>query len=127
MEEYKKKKILIVDDEEYYLKEVSKLVRQRGYIPIEIANADSAITQINRGLEYDLAILDSHMYAEGVEYHGGELVAKISKKKHPKTKVIMISAWCPDSREDIDVLLSAFDYELNLSRNIKRYLENYEE
>jgi len=130
MEEYKKKKILIVNDEEEKISWLEKDIHDNfkdKYELIKFNNADRAIDNITKGLEYDLAILDSHMYTEGVGTHGGELIAKISKKKHPKTKVIMISAWCPDSREDIDVLLSVFDYELNLSRNIKRYLENYEE
>jgi|GEM_PF-5643463 len=129
-EEYEKKKILIVNDEEErisYLEQDIHYHFKDKYELIKFDDADRAIDKINKGLEYDLAILDSHMYAEGVGHHGGELIAKISKKKNPRTKIIMVSAWSPDSQEDIDVLLSLGDYELNLSRNIKRYLENPEE
>jgi CheY-like chemotaxis protein len=130
MEEYKKKKILIVNDEEkkikYFEEEIEKNFPEK-YELIKFLNADRVIDSVNKGLEYDLAILDSCMYAEGVGNHGGELVARISKKKNPKTKIIMISAWFPDSQEDIDALLSFFNYEYTLSKLINRYLENSEE
>lgn len=130
-EEYtKKKKILIVDDEEekiFWLEQYINSHFNDKYELIKFNNADKAIDSINRGLEYDLAVLDSHMYAEGVEHHEGELIAKISKKRNPKTRIIMISAWFPDSKENIDVSLDFLDYEYHLSRNIKRYLDPSEE
>ncbi len=129
-EEYRKKKILLVNDDEIKLSCFQEYIEEmfpEKYQLIKFDNADRAIDNITRGLEYDLAILDSHMYAQNVGAHGGELIAKISKKKHPKTKVIMISAWVPDSKEDIDASLSFFSYENNLGRCIQRYLENPEE
>jgi len=125
MKDKSTKTILIVDNNEEDIEEISKIVKEMGYNFIGIDSADSAVTQIKRGLEYDCLIVDDYMKSEGIEHHGGELVAMVSKKKNPKTKVIMVFAWGPHYKENVDKFLNKFDsnlYSLIIKRCLKEYL-----
>ena len=123
------KKVLIVDDEDYDLEKISGLVKNLGYEPIIIQNADSAIYQIKKGLEYDLLITDNSMHATGVKENGGKLLARISKKINPENKVIIYSCW-PGSTQFLDEVDCAFaksdecDLKYNMPKTIERYLSS---
>jgi DNA-binding NtrC family response regulator len=79
--------ILIVDDEDAITSEVSKDLKGNGYAVDTAANADEAISTLQKK-RFDLVFLDIKMPGKD-----GFEVLKFVKKDYPQTKVIMLTAF----------------------------------
>ena len=122
------KKVLIVDDFGPMVDTLADYITDWGYEPIKISDAEQAIDKINKGLEYDVAIIDATMPIKFGGENGGALVSMASQKKNPEVKVIGHSSYplfMADARliypKDRDILTEG----KILTDQLKRILKNY--
>jgi DNA-binding NtrC family response regulator len=116
------KKVLIVDDYAPFVDTLGSCIKDWGYEPIKMSDAEQAIDKINKGLEYDVAIIDTTMPLKFHGTMGGAVVSMASQKRNPKAKVIGYSSY-PLFMADAQIVHEK-DGEI-LYDQLKRILNNY--
>ncbi len=109
-------RILIVDDELGGF--MAGLLKNRGYAVVFYTNGATALDEINRGIEYDVAIVD-----RGLPEVSGEVIVKRLREMHPNTPVIRTSGTPEfgkyEDKTDPEFLQKPFEADELLAR-IKR-------
>ena len=98
------KKILVVDDEENARIGLSKLLAQEGYLVDSVSNGFEALTYLRQN-EVNLIVTDINM--PGMN---GITFLKELNKSHPKSNVIMITAYGGVESYIEAMNLGAFEY-----------------
>lgn len=84
-------RILLVDDEDGVRLVVSRVLRTKGFIVTECANAEQALEVLNKRTNFDLLLTD--MIMPGMD---GESLIKLVKKAHPEIKALLMSGYSED-------------------------------
>ena len=106
-------RVLLVDDEDGVRLVVSRVLRTKGFIVTECANAEQALEILNRRNDFDLLLTD--MIMPGMD---GESLIKLVKKAHPEMKALLMSGYSEDmarhgSSENKELEFLAKPFELS--------------
>lgn len=84
-------KILLVDDEDGVRLVVSRVLKTKGFLVTECANAEQALDELNQHDDFDLLLTD--MIMPGID---GETLIKKAKEAYPRIKTILMSGYSED-------------------------------
>lgn len=98
------KKILIVDDDAEFRSHLIEVLREEGYETDSVSSAKDALAK-NQAATYDVVLLDLMM--PGMS--GSDALLEI-RKRHPRTKVIMITAFATVENAVDAIRRGASDY-----------------
>jgi DNA-binding NtrC family response regulator len=98
------KKILIVDDDAEFRSHLIEVLREEGYETDSVSSAKDALAK-NQAVTYDVVLLDLMM--PGMS--GSDALLEI-RKRHPRTKVIMITAFATVENAVDAIRRGASDY-----------------
>lgn len=98
------KKILIVDDDAEFRSHLIEVLREEGYETDSVSSAKDALAK-NQTVTYDVVLLDLMM--PGMS--GSDALMEI-RKRHPRTKVIMITAFATVDNAVDAIRRGASDY-----------------
>lgn len=98
------KKILIVDDDAEFRSHLIEVLREEGYETDSVSSAKDALAK-NQAATYDVVLLDLMM--PGMS--GSDALMEI-RKRHPRTKVIMITAFATVENAVDAIRRGASDY-----------------
>ena len=98
------KKILIVDDDAEFRSHLIDVLREEGYETDSVSSAKDALAK-NQAVTYDVVLLDLMM--PGMS--GSDALLEI-RKRHPRTKVIMITAFATVENAVDAIRRGASDY-----------------
>lgn len=98
------KKILIVDDDDELRENLSEILKAKGYHAESVSSGEEAMEKA-LAEEFDIVLLDLMMPKTG----GMEVLAELRKKK-PKTRVIMITAFATVDNAVEAIKKGASDY-----------------
>lgn len=117
------KKILVIDDDAELRETLASILCEAGYEIDEAASSDEALEKVTAG-DYDVALLDMIMPGrDGIDILGD------MRKVHPRTRVIMITAFATIENAVAAIKKGASDYiskpfKINeLLTTVKRVIE----
>ena len=117
-------KILLVDDEDGVRLVASRVLKSKGFVVTECANAEQALDVLEHNADFDLLLTD--MIMPGMD---GETLIKTVRKTHPNIKSLLMSGYSEDmarhgSSENKDLNFLAKPFELaQLLDKVKSVLE----
>ncbi len=82
------KTILFVDDEVKILKWTGRALEEKDFLVLPYSDGKKAYTAIEEDLKYDLLLIDL-----SIPRFPGDEIAKLSKAKHPRTPIVVYSAY----------------------------------
>ena len=105
--------ILLVDDEDGVRLVVARLLKAKGFLVTECANAEQALEELAKKEDYNLLITD--MIMPGMD---GETLIKKAREAYPRLKALLMSGYSEDmarhsSLESKDLSFIAKPFELN--------------
>jgi CheY-like chemotaxis protein len=112
--------VLVVEDEVMVRLLVAETLRDAGYVVIEAANADEALTVLHSSTEIDLLLTDIRMPGS----RDGLALAEEARTTWPALKIIIASAYFPrrPAPEIVDAMFTKPYDTLRLIRRIKELL-----
>lgn len=117
-------RILLVDDEDGVRLVASRVLKSKGFVVTECANAEQALDVLEHNADFDLLLTD--MIMPGMD---GETLIKTVRKTHPNIKSLLMSGYSEDmarhgSSENKDLNFLAKPFELaQLLDKVKSVLE----
>ena len=83
--------VLVVDDEVLIRVMLTEALRERGYLVVEAANADEALSVLHSSIGVDVVVTDLRMPGDV----DGAGLARVVRAEHPSAKVVMLSGEAP--------------------------------
>ena len=84
--------VLVVDDEVLIRVMLTEELRERGYLVVEAANADEALSVLHSDIGVDVVVTDLRMPGDV----DGAGLARAVRAEHPSAKVVMLSGEAPE-------------------------------